>query len=128
LAILFAPVLLAEEPRVETRPLEFRGTAPKPLPSGLREAVEDLPAADLKELLTILRENYVAPDKLDDLSVAKATALGLFERFAPGITLPLPNGGTPAEESPFRSEIIDQRIGYVRLGALADDRLAELDA
>jgi hypothetical protein len=123
LALLAAPALLAQdvEPRVETQPT-------KPVAQSLRDAVEELSAADLQALLTILRENYIAPEKLDDTAIARATALGIFERFAPGITLPLGAETKPVEDSPLRSEILEQRIGYLRLGALGEERLSELDA
>ncbi len=118
------------EPRVETRSPEFRKTVPTPpaVPKGLREAIDELSEADLKELITILRENYVAPDKLNDVAIARATAQGIFDRFAPGIILPLGEAADPNGESPFRSEILEQRVGYIRLGALSDAHLVELDS
>jgi hypothetical protein len=118
------------EPKVETRSPEFRGDVPTPpaVPKGLKEAIDDLPEADLKELITILRENYVAPDKLDDAAIARATAQGILDRFAPGILLPLGTESDENAESPFRSEILDGRVGYIRLGALSDAHLGELDS
>ena len=118
------------EPRVETRSPDFRRTVPTPpaVPKGFREAIDELPEGDLKELITILRENYVAPDKLNDLAIARATAQGIFDRFAPGILLPLRDEADENAESPFRSEILDGRVGYIRLGALSDAHLGELDS
>ncbi len=119
---------LAQEPtpRVETKAPEFRQTQPGP--KTLREAVDALPEADLKELLSVIREHYLAADKLDETAVQRATAQGLFERFAPGIILPLDTPASTAKDSPFRSEIIDNRVGYLRLGVLTDATLGELDA
>jgi hypothetical protein len=118
------------EPRVETRSPEFRKTVPTPpaVPKGLRDAIDELPEADLKELIPILKENYVAPDKLNDLAISRATAQGIFDRFAPGILLSTAPQGEGNAESPFRSEILDQRVGYVRIGALTDAHLGELDS
>jgi len=113
------------EPRVSTQAPESR---PAPLPQTLREAVDTLPEADLKELLNVLRENYLAPDKLDENAVLKATAQGLFERFSPGIVIPFGDEAAGRGLNPFRSEIIDQRVGYLRLGALTPESLGELDA
>ncbi|MEQ1858555.1 MAG: S41 family peptidase [Chthoniobacteraceae bacterium] len=129
LLALTAPLLLCADepvPRVETKPPEFRQTQPGP--QTLREAVDALPEADLKELLNLLREHYLAPDKLDETAVLRATAHGLFERFSPGIVLPLDDASTPKVASPFRTEILDNRIGYLRLGTLTDATLGELDA
>jgi hypothetical protein len=132
---LLAPSILLQaqtpaEPRVDTRSPEFRGSVPTPpaVPKGLQEAIDELPEADLKELVNILRENYVAPDKLNDLAIARATAQGIFDRFAPGIILPLGPAVDENGESPLRSEILDGRVGYIRLGALSQTHLGELDS
>src|SRR5437016_1599031 len=109
LALATPLCLLAQDftPHVATKPAELRAT-----PATLREAIDQLPEADLKELLSIVREHYLAPEKLDDLAVSRAAAQGLFERFAPGIVLPLDGAPTAQIESPFRSEIIEERTGY----------------
>lgn len=112
-------------PRVETKAPEFRRTQPGP--KTLREAVDELPEADLKELLGIVREHYLAPDKLDEAAILRATTQGLLERFAPGIVLPL-DATAPEKASPFRTEIIDNRVGYLRLGVLTESTPGELDA
>jgi len=118
------------EPKVDTRSPGFRGDVPTPpaVPKTLKDAIDELPEADLKELIPILRENYVSPEKLDDAAIARATAQGLFDRFAPGIQLPLGAETDENVESPFRSEILDGRVGYIRLGALSDSHLGELDS
>jgi hypothetical protein len=130
LLALVAPVCLraqeAPTPRVETRPPEFRQTQPGP--HTLREAIDSLPEADLKELVNLLRERYLAPEKLDEISVLRATAQGLFERFSPGIMLPLETPAAQPGDHPFRSEIIENRVGYLRLGELTPIALGELDA
>lgn len=114
-------------PRVETTGPEIRQA-----PSGaatLREAVDSLPDADLQALVGILRQHYLAPDKLDDIAILRATAQGLFERFSPGIMLPV-RESPPVDpgDFPFRSEIIDNRVGYLRLGHLSPATLEALDA
>ena len=127
LLALAAPLrLFAQEPlpHVETKAPEFRQTPPGE--KTLRETIDALPEADLKEFLNIARENYLAPEKLDDTAVLRATMQGLIERFSPGLILPL-DGAKPRLDSPFRSEVIDNRIGYIRLGTLGDGTLAELD-
>jgi hypothetical protein len=117
-------------PRVDIKPPEFRGTQPqpKPVPATLRDAVDAMPEADLKALVDVLRQHYLAPEKIDALAISRATAQGLLERFAPGIMLPVAKEKEVAANSPFHSEIIDQRAGYLRLGSLSEDRLGELDA
>ena len=109
----------------------FRETPPAtkaaPAPT-LREAVDALPEADLKEFLKILREHYVGGAKLTETEISRATVQGLLDRIAPGASLVVPNAQTPDEQSPFRSEIIENKAGYLRLGALSADHLGELDA
>lgn len=128
LLALAAPLcLLAQEPlpRVETKAPEFHRTQPGE--KTLRETVDALPETDLKEFLHIARENYLAPEKLDDSAVLRATVQGLIERFSPGLILPH-DGAKPQPDRPFRSEVIDHRVGYLRLGTLGDSTLGELDA
>lgn len=118
-------------PTIETKPPAFRETAPRTQsrpPQSLREAVDGLTEADLREFLKILREHYVDAPKLDENELSRATVQGLLERLAPGASLVATAASAPLEESPFRSEIIESRIGYLRLGALAPDHLTELDA
>lgn len=129
LLALLAPLCLGAQeaaPRVETKAPEFRQSQPGEMT--LREAVDSLSEADLKELLSIARDRYFAPEKLDETAVLRATAQGLFERFSPGIVLPYGAKEAPAAESLFRSEVLEQRAGYIRLGVLNTGLLDQLDA
>lgn len=117
-------------PPVEPKVSIFRETAPvaKPAPpQTLREAVDALPPADLKEFLNVLREHYIGAEKLTEVEISRATVQGLLERVAPGAALLPPPTQTPDEQSPFRSEILEDKIGYLRLGALTADHIGELD-
>lgn len=127
IALALPAFLCAQEvtPRVETRAPEMRRN--QPAPRTLREAVDALPEEDLKDFLNTVREHYIAPEKLDETAVLRATVQGLAERFAPGIVLPMERDAASAAESPFRSEVIDNRIGYVRLGALGESTFTALD-
>ena len=133
LALLFAPLVAQEKsaiPNVETSASPtFRETPPKPpkAPMTLRDAVDALSDADLKEFLNVLREHYIAASKIDDTELARARVQGLLERLAPGATL-LPTAPQSTDESPFRFEVLDSRVGYVRLGSLSASHLGELDA
>lgn len=118
-------------PRVETKAPAFRETAPdaKPAPpKTLREAVDALPDADLKDFLNVLRDHYISADALTETEVLRATVQGLLDRISPGASILPASPVSPDEASPFRSEIIDGKVGYLRLGALSADHLAELDA
>jgi hypothetical protein len=117
------------EVRTDQKPVDFHETAPepRPVPRTLSAAVDELSPADLQALIATLREHYLAPEKLDDNAVSRATAQGLFERFSPGILLPFGAAAEAETESPFRTEIVEDRVGYIRLGSLSEERLSELD-
>lgn len=127
---ILAALLLAL--RAEDKPVPtFRETPPATKavpPATLREAVDALPEADLKEFLKVLREHYIGGAKLTETEISRATVQGVLERIAPGASLAAPAAQTPDEQSPFRSEILDNKTGYLRLGALSPDHLGELDA
>jgi len=93
-----------------------------------RAAVDALNDAELDQVISLLKENYIHPDALSDSEMKRATVQGLLDRIAPGASLAVaPAGGAPSP-SPFRSEILDNRIGYARLGATTASNVAELDA
>jgi Peptidase family S41 len=118
------------EVRTDQKAVDFHETAPepRPVPRTLAAAVDELSPADLKALITTLREHYLAPEKLDDVAVSRATAQGLFERFSPGVVLPFGPAAEAETDSPFRAELIEDRVGYIRFGSLTEERLADLDA
>jgi hypothetical protein len=118
------------EIRSDQKPVDFHETAPepRPVPRNLGAAVDELSPADLKAIVNTLREHYLAPEKIDDLAISRATAQGLLERFSPGVQLPFGPAAEAEGDSPFRTEVIENRIGYIRLGSLSEERLAELDS
>jgi len=99
-----------------------------PVPAvALRRMIDSLPDADTQQALELLRSNYVRSAALDEPSVNRATLQGLLERLGGGVAI---RSATPEAEteSPFRSEILDEQIGYVRFGSLTKGHLAEFDA
>ena len=99
--------------------------APK---SPLRESVDALSDADLKDFFRVLRENYIKPDALSEAELSRATIQGMIERLAPGASLRPAQGEGASEASPFKSEILDGNAGYLRVGSLNAENLAALDA
>lgn len=100
-------------------------STPKPLPPA--QAVNALSDADAQQALELLKSNYVRSDAFHEGALNRATLQGLLERMGGGAFIRSGTAETP-EESPFRSEILDEHIGYVRLGSLTKGRLAEFDA
>ena len=93
-----------------------------------RAAVDALNDAELDQVISLLKENYIHPEALSDAEMKRASVQGILDRIAPGAALAeAPAAGGPSP-SPFRSEILDNRIGYARLGATTENNVAELDA
>ena len=97
-----------------------------------RALVDGLGENELPEAMKLLRQNYVDPAALGEPSLARAQLEGLLLRLGPGVKL-LANASATApvpgeSASPFRSEVLDGPIGYLRVGALTRENLALLDA
>ena len=128
------PAEKAPMPPAESPP----APAPKPLkptkptkpgePLTTRSAVDSLTEAELDQVISLLKENYIDPEALAEDDLKRATVQGLIDRIAPGariVEAPVPGS---SQASPFRAEILDARIGYARLGATVPGNVAELDA
>lgn len=111
---------ISPTPRATPSPADSAAAEP-------RASVDALPPADVQEALRLLKENFVRPGAFTEPEMARATLQGLIERIAPGASLVAP-ASQKAEPSPFYSEIAGQRAGYLRLGDLSKENVAELDA
>ena len=82
--------------------------------------------------MKLLRQHYIDPSALADSALARAQLAGLIERLGPGAKLIATSALVPPAEqevlSPFRSDVLDGPIGYLRLGTLSKEHLAQLDA
>lgn len=87
----------------------------------------DLDPAQVKQAISILRQNSLRGPGLDDPAMERATLQGLMEMMGPGAEV-VREGKKAAKESPFRSEVFEDNTGYVRLGALKSENIAQLDA
>jgi hypothetical protein len=105
---------------------------PKPTKPGepltTRSAVDSLTDAELDQVITLLKENYINPDALSEDDLKRAAVQGIIERIAPGARIVEAPVAGSSQAAPFRAEILDGRIGYARLGATVPDNAAELDA
>ena len=95
--------------------------------------IEHLNQGELQEAINLLRANYIRPNDVNDLALARATLSGVLARLDHGATL-LPKAGTPAspgdaEQVPdgFLADTLGEHTGYVRLGSLTNDHLGALD-
>ena len=93
----------------------------------LRELVDELPEAEVDQILNVLKQRYVAPKALSESALKRATLQGLLERLHSSATLAPAAPETTL--SAFAGEILESpRTGYVRLGTLTAGTVAELDA
>jgi len=116
--LVTATALRAQSPTVET----------KPAPPSAADLIDSLTAPELDEVLNLLREQFVKPEMLADLALKRATVLGAITRLAPGAAILQAPAAGEAAASPFRSEVLDGRVAYVRLGDASTANLTELDA
>lgn len=91
------------------------------------QAVNSLSDGDIQQALDALKSNYVLSEAFQEPALNRATLQGLLERLGGGAAIRSNQADAPAE-SPFRSEILDEHIGYVRFGSLTKGHLAEFDA
>lgn len=101
----------------------------KPAPdAATRQAVDALSDAELDQVIQLLKDNFINPNALDEAALKRATVQGVLDRIAPGASLFQAPTAADTGTSSFRAEIIDQRIGYIRLGSITPGNVAELDA
>src|SRR6059058_4990253 len=104
--------------------------SPSAQPSASAETkttVDSLAPAEIDETIRALKSNFVDPNALKDQEINRATLEGLLTRLHGGAML-LPGKTTNAESpAPCYSEVLENHIGYVRIGSLSPDNLGALD-
>lgn len=102
--------------------------APPPVPVlSVQEQVDQLSDADTKQAIELIKSNFLNAGAVSESGLARATLQGLIDRLGPGISIQEVSQEV-TEVSPIRAEILDDRIGYIRLGSLSQDHLQEFDA
>lgn len=100
------------------------GATPKPL----RDLVNQLDQNGLQEVIEQLRSNYVDPSALTNQEINQAAVEGLLLRLGPGATIQTrAQAEQPGRSYPLKSDLIEKHFGYVRLGSLTQQSLAQLD-
>src|SRR5204862_8291779 len=91
--------------------------------------LEALDAADLRQAIPIIKENYVDPAALNETELTRALLAGLLSRLGRGVMLlPAHDPANTRSPAPFYREIIANHIGYLRPGDLSRDQLQEMDS
>jgi len=101
----------------------------KPVASAeAKTLIDSLAPTEIDETIRVLKSNFINPNALKDQEVNRATLEGLLGRLHGGaILLPNKNGGSTNVPAPFYSEVLNNHIGYARIGSLTADNLRELD-
>lgn len=103
------------------RPKPVAVMTPKPEPAPPAPASVDALSADaVKKALSALHSNYVAP--ISEEQMSRATLQGLLDSLSPSVSLS-GSGEKPIPDAPFYSEVYENRVGYLRLGALSAQNL-----
>jgi hypothetical protein len=143
LSILFAALaitsLRAQTPTPAATPTPTPATAPapaavapKPTPTPTpepttREIIDKLSDAQLDQAIQNLRATFLDSSRTDDRQLRLATLEGLITRLSPGLVITAESSIKPGKGSGFLAEILDARIGYMRLGTLSKEALAQME-
>src|SRR6266513_1913841 len=113
-----ASAVLAQTPSPSARPSASVDT---------KTTVDSLAPAEIDETIRALKSNFVDPNALKDQEINRATLEGLLTRLHGGAMLMASKSTTPETPAAFYSELLENHIGYVRIGSLSSDNLGALD-
>ncbi len=92
------------------------------------EAADAVGEEELRQIVEILRDNYLHPEALSDTALARASLQGVLDRLGAGARIFSAGKSMEHRAGQFRSEILTSSTGYLRLGALTAENTAALDA
>ena len=127
------PAAVPEPAKTGDPAAEKSGEGAAPAEAGPRqlsshEAADALSEEELRQIVEILRGNYVNPDALGESALARAGMQGLLDRLGTGARIFSAAKKADDRGGQFRSEMLDGAVGYLRLGALTPENIAALDA
>jgi hypothetical protein len=129
LAFVFGAELQAQTPArsPSASPPATATPAPSPTPSS-ETLINLMTSADLQQGIQLLKSNYLNPEALNETELNRALLMGLMTRLGPGFMV-LPARAPDSESAnPFYSEVIENHISYLRVGALTTANLKSMDA
>ena len=98
---------------------------PAPTPT-TASIIDSMAPADLQQVIQLLKSNYINPAALNDAELNRAMLSGVLTRLGRGVML-LPAPAVSETTDPFYGEVIEDHIGYLRLGALTPANLQAMD-
>jgi hypothetical protein len=101
--------------------------APSATPS-TEQVINSLSPADLQAAISLLKANFAKPDAINETDLNRATFQGLMVRLGHGLMV-FAEKPTAASEpaAPFFGEVLENHIGYLRLGSLNNANLQNMD-
>jgi len=130
ISILATSAAFAQSPAPSSPPAPGKSVAPSPSPSATltrEELINSLSPADVQAAITLLKNNFTNPDAITETEMNRAMLEGLLTRQSHGLMLLPSREGAPAPDAVFYSEIFEDHIGYLRLGALTNSNLKAMD-
>ena len=134
-AVLLVAGALAQSPPPKASPSPSRSNSPSPAPTPTptptpanKNLVDALTPNDLEAVVPLLKKNFTDPDAINETQLSRATVEGLMARLGYGFLILPDKNAAPAENAPFYGEILQNHIGYARLGTLSAANLQALDA
>jgi peptidase S41-like protein len=128
----FLSWLLAATIHAAPSPAPAPVSTPTPTPTptpGISALIDSLQPADLQQVISLLKNNFINPAALNEMELNRATLQGLIARLGHGVVLLPSSSAEPMNVgSAFFTEIFEGHIGYLRLGALTVANLQALDA
>jgi len=127
-AALPAGGLFAQAPAKSSPTPTVAAPQPSTTPT-TRSLIDSMDAADLKEAIQLLKNNYIKPESLNETELSRAAFEGVLTRLGRGVIL-LSNANAPSAEpaAALYGEVLDGHVGYLRLGALHKANLEALDS
>ena len=92
-----------------------------------KATVNSLTPLEIDETIRTLRSNFVDPNALKDQEINRATLEGLLTRLHGGATLLGGKAAATEPPAPFYAEVLENHIGYVRIGSLTKENLQALN-
>ena len=109
--------------------LPAKAPPPAPLPDEPAELLQLLNENQITRAIGALREQFIQPGATAERELLRAQMAGLLQRLEPGVRLLQEDQAPqPADNVAFLGEIIDGRIGYIRLGEITPGDLAQMDS
>lgn len=125
-----APTATAS-PAPSATPAESPTPTPSPTPipvQTLRQKVDTLKDDDVSKAVDAIKRQFLNGDKTTDAAMQRALLEGLLRRLDPGAELIDSRQQQQDEGTPFLAEILDDHIGYIRLGSMEAGVLPQMDA